>query len=221
MATCHLRLRFIWLLTLVKALVTVSSSVQEAFKAKRSKKAELNCEKQHAAPLKSTYLKCYSEHRLVSNLPKNTSRCKGSLMSFSHCVLPHLKIIQINCCGAHSLLPRRVGGGKSRTLTEIQGSTFKLLWIRHPSKCGTLLFTVADTLSVVHGGASVCVSAHTNIHTHAPALTSLFSILPQFLTACLNPLKQAVEVGGASPKGPKSQKCPHVAGRTSILVLSM
>lgn len=72
----------------MKALVTVSIGVQEAFEAKRSENPELNCERQHAAPLKSTYLKCYSERRLLSNLPKNTSRCKGSLMSFSHCVLP-------------------------------------------------------------------------------------------------------------------------------------
>lgn len=72
----------------------MSSGVEEALEAKRSEKAQLNSEKQHAAPLKSTYLKCYSECRLVPNLPKNTSRCKGSLMSFSHCVLPHLKIIQ-------------------------------------------------------------------------------------------------------------------------------
>lgn len=154
--------------------------LQEAFQGKKSwENAEVNCERQRAAPLKSTYLKCYSERRLVSNLPKNTSRCKGSLMSFSHCVLPHLKIIRNQLLGCTLTAPARRLRWQITGVTGIQLSTLKLLWIHHPGNCSTLLFTGADTCPVMHGGASG-VGGRGGTRTHTCTYIHLHSsILPQ------------------------------------------
>lgn len=170
-------LRFIWLLTWAKAFVTVSSGVSGCVPGKkRWENAEVNCERQRAAPLKSTYLKCYSERRLVSNLPENTSRCKGSLMSFSHCVLPHLKIIRNQLPGCTLAAPARRLRWQITGVTGIQPSTLKLLWIHHPGNCSTLLFTVADTRAVMHGGASGRGGGtHTHMHIHTSSFFYLAS----------------------------------------------